>query len=295
LTSRNTTVRTTDPKDFALYGSNDNVTWDPLSAQTAVTWTQNQTKTFTLASAATYKFYKLQITAANSGTGTFVQQMQLFNGTTALVPTMPSAIYQTVGDSYFTHYMPQISIGADAKYDATTDACNLLNGNWLFTNTSGLAYQQWRTPADVLTGSISLILPDLSCTLYDRHIDGYVITTMVDNTNYDKFRYPVSWTLEGYNGTAWTTIDTITNSTAFNAPGQLKQFTLSQEYNNLTAIRLTITDTLGGQTVVPPNYFGLSEFYPTYKGVKLEIPRFPSNVSAKNDKLNEKNYSKKGN
>lgn len=281
LTSRNTTVRTTDPKDFALYGSNDNVTWDPLSAQTAVTWTQNQTKTFTLASAATYKFYKLQITAANSGTGTFVQQMQLFNGTTALVPTMPSAIYQTVGDSYFTHYMPQISIGADAKYDATTDACNLLNGNWLFTNTSGLAYQQWRTPADVLTGSISLILPDLSCTLYDRHIDGYVITTMVDNTNYDKFRYPVSWTLEGYNGTAWTTIDTITNSTAFNAPGQLKQFTLSQEYNNLTAIRLTITDTLGGQTVVPPNYFGLSEFYPTYKGVKLEIPRFPSNVSAK--------------
>ncbi|GFR58413.1 bifunctional hemolysin/adenylate cyclase, partial [Elysia marginata] len=66
-----------------LLGSNDGVNFEVIDTQTSVTdWTSRETKTYSLSSAAEYRFFKLDITDNNGDTYTGLDGFQLFEGTT---------------------------------------------------------------------------------------------------------------------------------------------------------------------------------------------------------------------
>lgn len=60
---------TRDPKNWTLYGSNDNSKWTALDTRSGITFSARfETKVFTTSNTAAYKYYKLSITA-NNGAG----------------------------------------------------------------------------------------------------------------------------------------------------------------------------------------------------------------------------------
>jgi hypothetical protein len=55
---------TTTPKSWTLQGSSDGINWTTIDTQTNITgWVAATYKTFTLASSATYRYYKLNVSA----------------------------------------------------------------------------------------------------------------------------------------------------------------------------------------------------------------------------------------
>lgn len=70
-----------DPRDWQVLGSNDGSTWATIDSRTAQTFTsRHQTKTYTLASAASYSHYRLNITTKYSSlsNSTQLSEFQLF-------------------------------------------------------------------------------------------------------------------------------------------------------------------------------------------------------------------------
>ncbi|MBQ3565132.1 MAG: hypothetical protein IJA14_03210, partial [Alphaproteobacteria bacterium] len=49
-----------EPDSFVLYGSNDGENYDELLNSGALTWTHNETKTWSLENNTAYKFYKIE-------------------------------------------------------------------------------------------------------------------------------------------------------------------------------------------------------------------------------------------
>lgn len=57
---------TCSPKTWTFEGSNDNATWTVLDTQTNITsWTNNESKSYTLSTTGFYRYYRLNITANN--------------------------------------------------------------------------------------------------------------------------------------------------------------------------------------------------------------------------------------
>ena len=54
------------PKNFTIEGSNDGVQFDILDTQTDVSWTANETKSFTFENSTAYRYYRLSISATNA-------------------------------------------------------------------------------------------------------------------------------------------------------------------------------------------------------------------------------------
>jgi hypothetical protein len=66
-----------DPKDWQFQGSSDGSTWTPLDTQSNQTFTERyQLKAYTVASPASYRYYRLNITA-NNGDGFFTDLSEL--------------------------------------------------------------------------------------------------------------------------------------------------------------------------------------------------------------------------
>ena len=66
-----------DPKDWQFQGSNDGSTWTPLDTQSNQTFTERyQLKAYSVASPASYRYYRLNITA-NNGDGSFTDLSEL--------------------------------------------------------------------------------------------------------------------------------------------------------------------------------------------------------------------------
>jgi hypothetical protein len=66
-----------DPKDWVLQGSNDGSTWTTLDTQSNQTFTERyQLKAYSVASPASYRYYRLNITA-NNGDGSFTDLSEL--------------------------------------------------------------------------------------------------------------------------------------------------------------------------------------------------------------------------
>jgi hypothetical protein len=66
-----------DPKDWQFQGSNDSSTWTTLDAQSDQMFADRfELKTYTLASPAAYRYYRLNITA-NNGDSTYTNLSKL--------------------------------------------------------------------------------------------------------------------------------------------------------------------------------------------------------------------------
>lgn len=69
--ARTSTGATSCPSAWTLEGSNDNSAWTTLDTQSGLTWSSGQERVFTAASPGSYRYYRLSITAAQAGGGTF--------------------------------------------------------------------------------------------------------------------------------------------------------------------------------------------------------------------------------
>ena len=68
-----------DPKDWKFEGSKNGSTWTTLDAQSDQAFTERyQMKTYTVASPAAYRYYRLNITANNGAKGTHVSELGFF-------------------------------------------------------------------------------------------------------------------------------------------------------------------------------------------------------------------------
>ena len=81
IRARNDTYLIDSPKDWTLEGSNDGTSWTVLDTQTGITsWSMNERKEFTVASPASYLYYRLNISSNQSGTDTSVSEVELLEG-----------------------------------------------------------------------------------------------------------------------------------------------------------------------------------------------------------------------
>lgn len=79
LTSAND-VENRDPKNWNLYGSNDNQEWVLIDSQRNVLFSRrHETKTFRLGETVTYKYYKLEVLGNRSGSNSDGCQIALFD------------------------------------------------------------------------------------------------------------------------------------------------------------------------------------------------------------------------
>jgi hypothetical protein len=101
------------PKDFKLYGSNDDSSYDELDSRTNETgWSNPETRTYAVATPGTYRYYKLDV-SANNGHGIYLFLGELYLG--AEVDT--SAVY----DESLT-----LAIAADLTRTGILSAINAL-------------------------------------------------------------------------------------------------------------------------------------------------------------------------
>lgn len=77
LTAGNT-VPDRCPRDFKLQGSNDNSAWTDLDTQTAQTFTNNQTKSYSFSNSTAYRYYRLLASAVSSGDEVQMQELDLY-------------------------------------------------------------------------------------------------------------------------------------------------------------------------------------------------------------------------
>ena len=67
ITSRNDGSYNQAPRDFTIQASNDGTTWDTLSSEFGVDFSQNETKLFDFDNENSYQYYRLYVTANNGG------------------------------------------------------------------------------------------------------------------------------------------------------------------------------------------------------------------------------------
>jgi hypothetical protein len=84
------------PSAWTLSGSNDNATWTVVDTQTGQSgWALGETRTFTMAATAPYRYWKFQVTANNGDSG-FSEVSELYLYTT---PSSPNTV-GSVGDLF---------------------------------------------------------------------------------------------------------------------------------------------------------------------------------------------------
>ncbi len=87
---------TRDPRDWQFQGSNDGSTWTTLDTRSGETFPSRfQTKTYTFANTTAYRYYRLNITADNSGTG--LQLSELTLGPASALTSAPTGLNAQAG------------------------------------------------------------------------------------------------------------------------------------------------------------------------------------------------------
>ena len=81
-----------DPKNWTFQGSDDNSTWVTLDTQTDQSWSgRNQRRTYILAATASYRYYKLSVSAVQSGSELQVAELWMYDFSTVTLPPTPAA------------------------------------------------------------------------------------------------------------------------------------------------------------------------------------------------------------
>lgn len=234
-----------DPKDWVLEGSNDDSTWAVLDNQLDVVWAGRETKSFTVSSPGSYRYYRLTITE-NSTLATFHIAEIVFIGDT-------DTFYGNYGYMYdYNCYgdpdcasgvpgaqlpdaspLPDVETGSivPVSYTSTRSACVSCPSGFL--NLSELLVPLMTgasTPSGVASASSSA---DAGAVPAWRAFDRDITTTWQSNTAFGlpqwlqyqlpaakTVRYysvqifvaiaaPAAWQFQGSNdGSSWTTLDT---------------------------------------------------------------------------------------
>ena len=111
------------PSEWKLLGSNDGVNFEVVDTQSSVTdWASGETKTFSLSSAAEFRFLKLDITDNNGDSYTGLDGFQLFEGTT----------HAAAGDENETLTIDVLANDTDVDGDASSlslDSVQIVDGD----------------------------------------------------------------------------------------------------------------------------------------------------------------------
>lgn len=268
-------INTTYPTTWTFQGSNDNSAWTTLDTRNSITFGAN-TLTYTITSPGLYRYYRLNITATSTNNQVSIAQLHLYdsNGTDIISCGGYGKYFYTDYENYFSFKQAQYSIEAPERSD-TQNYCKanqLLNNSYSFNSTDE-KWHQYCTEDNQLTPTITITFPGELFSMWNNLIDGYVIRSGVNVTNIKSYRYPISWTIEGLRK-YWDKLDSQTQIKFL--PNERKYFPLSKEEIGIKGFRINITQTAGSTEVIPPTYLHLMEFYPTYKGYKLDLPSFNS-------------------
>ncbi|MEO5354912.1 MAG: discoidin domain-containing protein [Magnetococcus sp. XQGC-1] len=89
------------PRDWTFQGSTDGSNWTVLDTRSGFIWGNNEEKTFLVASPASYRYYKMVITAGNSGGSMEINALTFTRlgaaTTTALQGTFNTIVYLAAG------------------------------------------------------------------------------------------------------------------------------------------------------------------------------------------------------
>lgn len=66
------------PKNWTFQGSNDDSTWDTLDTRSNITWTADQTQTFSFSNSTGYKYYRINVTAIGAAVTLTIFELEMF-------------------------------------------------------------------------------------------------------------------------------------------------------------------------------------------------------------------------
>jgi len=183
------------PKNWTLQGWNGSswVTVDTVSNQTG--WYSNPTRTYTADNPGDYSKYRLNVTADNYNNATYpitlvsIAELQFYGqDAAALVPAMTSST------------LPSGTVTRSGVYSSSYEAWQAFDGTtstiWLsnmYTSSVWVGYE-WGGGALKAANSYQIKYANGSCC---------------------EQRGPKNWTLQGWNGSAWVTVDSVTNQTGW--------------------------------------------------------------------------------
>lgn len=104
-----------EPKDWTFEGSNDGASWTVLDTQADIHWYPTEAKAFTLASPATYTYFRLNITANNGFDRAIVAELELYG------PGEPSVCKTATATSEVSQAQADAAATAQALSDATAE------------------------------------------------------------------------------------------------------------------------------------------------------------------------------
>jgi hypothetical protein len=229
------------PKNFTMKGSNDGTTWTTVDTQTNQTsWTSGEIRTFTLgATSAAYRYFRLDITA-NNGDATYTQVAELH-----LIGTQITAQASDFAPHDLTSNSSHSPIVTSAtSFFSTLDAYHAFDGNLDGSH-------RWLGQG---SGVDSLTINFGSGNTFTLLGYWIALNTSISEPN----RAPKNWTIEGSNnGSSWTTIDTVTNETAWtSAESDVRSYTCDDITTAYQYFRLNITANNGDAT-----YTQVAEMY----------------------------------
>jgi F5/8 type C domain/PLAT/LH2 domain len=90
------------PAAWTFAGSNDNSSWTTLDTRSGQSFTSGQTSTYTISSPASFRYYKLNITANNGGSYLAISEMYLYSVNVAFNSGNPGDwYYETTTNQWF--------------------------------------------------------------------------------------------------------------------------------------------------------------------------------------------------
>ena len=300
-------VKRPSPATWYFEGSNDGSTWTVLDQQseTEDNWQIFTTRTFAVDTEELYKYLRLRITSWNAGgdgTTTGLRRFYVFgrkNGVFSL-PDVPSPNpdfawvvpvkdqyvgmkREDVGDINYTSVLPQNL----PSYRLPTDgrALDVSTDSELFAAIGHRCDKQVTPTAAIASDGIITVtgewVPDFTETTYAAYIEFDVDNLMLGKYIIDCTgkRTPKNWVVEGYDGSAWNTLQTMTDVLEKDFTGMSGTCFIDTTVSDISCSKIRInvtewnegTDALGFASVSlfchPVNQFYIPELKSDVTGV----------------------------
>ncbi|QSF43566.1 discoidin domain-containing protein [Paenibacillus tianjinensis] len=233
---------TQSPKSWSLEGSNDDVSYTTLDTQLNISsWTQNESKSFSISNTNSYQYYRISITSNNGDTGyTVIKELGLFEvqySNKFLISSGDGINVSISGGGYTDNIIPVMTADDTAKADT----------NATIYNNNHTSYGAWKAFDGLGSGTIW----STSNAFWLRYkfaepkkIGKYSILTHVDPI-------PTAWTFEGSNdGNSWTVLDTRSGNVKGANSTDFKTFTISNP-QKFSQYRINVTSTNGSGALLP--------------------------------------------
>lgn len=232
----NSNVTTRPPKNWTFQASVDGITWDTLDTRTNQTaWSSLQLRSFTVSTGTWYRFFRLAITA-NNGDATYTEfgEFYVYGLNPAAIGAQFAPTTMTTDNAPSPYVASQSSFYTGINQHKCWRTLSAVNDSWVGTG-NGVEWVSFDL------GSAARI-----CNKYEIQI-------------WEEFtRAPKNWTLQGSNnGTAWTTIATVANSTGWNAMGRV--FDVTDVSTAYRYYKIDITANNGAATYTKITHFYLYE------------------------------------